>query len=76
MITFFALLGSYWLVRGWLDEHPYSSGMRDLTDYLWNLSVVKARDLVIFSCLTLTVVLIAQHSMGFASWLILFMKTP
>jgi len=74
MITLLFLMGSYNLLRGWLNQPPYSSSLRELGVYLWSLSEVRARDRAIFACLALLIVFIIQHGMGFTSWVVTFIR--
>jgi len=69
MITFFFTFGSYWLLRDFLNQKPYSLSMKDVGNYLWNLSEIKIRDLSIFACLALVLVFITQHLIGAFSWI-------
>ena len=71
-VTIAFVLGAYYVLKGYLDEQPYSGGMREVGGYLWNLSTTNARDLAVFACLALVVVLIVQHLFGFLTWLTLF----
>ena len=69
------IIAAYQLLGGYLGQEPYSEHLRHVGRYLWNLSAVKARDLSIFACLALAIVLIIQHSQGFVSWLIIFIRS-
>jgi hypothetical protein len=63
------IVGSYYLLKEYLAHEPYTQDLKHVGKYLWNLSTIKARDLSIFACLALAIVLAVQHLQGFISWL-------
>jgi hypothetical protein len=72
LISLAFIIGAYQLLKGYLNHEPYSQSLSQVGKYLWNLPTVRARDLSIFACLALAIVLIIQHAQGFISWLKLF----
>ncbi|PUA34381.1 MAG: hypothetical protein B9J98_00625 [Candidatus Terraquivivens tikiterensis] len=67
------IFGAYYTLKGYLNSEPYCNSLTKVGKYLWNLSTINAKDLSIFACLALAIVLITQHAQGFISWLRLFM---
>ncbi|RJS89466.1 hypothetical protein CW700_04120 [Candidatus Bathyarchaeota archaeon] len=74
LITFLLTLASYFLVRSYLTEEPYSEGLGDVGRYLWNSESVSGRDLTIFVALTLYIIFLHLHLTGLLSWLSLFLR--
>lgn len=70
-VTIAFVLGAYYVLKGYLNEGPYSGSMREVGKYLWNLSTTSVRDLAVFACLALVAVLMVQHLAGFLTWLTL-----
>jgi len=68
-LTLVLVVGSYLALRSWLSQKPYSSSLKELGSYLWNLADIRVRDLAIFACLALIAVFVYQHAMGLTSWL-------
>jgi len=74
VLTLALVIGSYWALRSWLSQEPYSSDLRRLGSYLWTLNDIRARDLAIFACLVLISVFAYQHVAGLTSWLWTFAR--
>ncbi len=69
LVTLGLIIGAERLSKGYLNDIPYSGGLRDVGEYLWRGGTIKIRDLIIFASLILYVIFIHMHLSGFLSWL-------